>query len=138
MTCTKLAPIRSTVNVTEPFAPVRLAPVSVNGEAVPQVGVEILNDNGTWECIYIQLPGLQLFSNSLAQQTARENHQPVQVALGRRKDHLDRSVSQQHSYRSDQIVDLPVVGDAVSLVTENRELLRWFRAKFRIVLMHSS
>ena len=64
--------LRSMVQVKDPFAPVRLAPVSVNGTSVPQVGVEILNDDGAWEAINIHSQGYQLIPNTLVQQAARE------------------------------------------------------------------
>ena len=68
------ASIRSIVSSSDPFSPARLSPVSVNGSAVPQVGVEILNDEGRWECVNIHSQGYQLIPNSLVQQVAREIH----------------------------------------------------------------
>ena len=133
MTNLKPATLRSQVNVADPFSPVRLAPVSVNGEAVPQVGVEILNDNGTWECINIHSQGYQLISNSLAQQTAREI-----TSLSRWRWAEEKTIWTGRFlstlYRSDQIVELPEVGDAVSLGLRIENSYDG-SAKFRIVLM---
>ena len=103
--------IRSMVQVRDPFAPVRLAPVAVNGTSVPQVGVEILNDDGTWEAINIHSQGYQLIPNTLVQQAAREimsrsdlEWSPTQTIWTGRFLSL--------MYHSDRIVDVLGVGDA--------------------------
>ena len=133
MTNLKPATLRSQVRVSDPYAPVRLAPVSVNGEAVPQVAVEILTDDGTWQCLNIHSANYQLISNSLAQQTAREI-----TSLSRWRWVEERSIWTGRFlstlYRSDQIVELPEVGDAVSLGLRIENSYDG-SAKFRIVLM---
>ena len=133
MTGTKIAPIRSTVDVSDPFAPVRLAPVSVNGEAVPQVAVEILTDDGTWQCLNIHSQGYQLISNSLAQQTAREITSLSKWRWAQEKVlWTGRFLSV--LYRSDRIIELPEVGDAACLGLRFENSYD-ASAKFRISLM---
>jgi len=132
---TKLKPatLRSTVSVADPFAPVRLAPVSVNGESVAQVGVEILNDDDRWECINIHSQGYQLISNSLAQQTAREITSMSSLNWTEEKTiWTGRFLSTM--YRSDQIVEVPAVGDAIALGLRVENSYDG-SAKFRLVLM---
>ena len=129
----KPAALRSTVKVTDPFAQVRLAPVSVNGSAVPQVGVEIRNDEGDWECINIHSQGYQLISNSLAQQTAREITSMSSLDWTEEKTiWTGRFLST--LYRSDQIVEVPEVGDAIALGLRVENSYDG-SAKFRLVLM---
>ena len=105
---------RSRIQVTNPYSPVRLAPVSVSGQAVTQVGVEILDDQENWQTINIHSQGYQLISNSLAQQTAREI-----TSLSTLNWEEERTLWTGRflsiMYRSDQIVDIPEVGDAVAL-----------------------
>lgn len=106
--------LRSIVQVKDPFAPVRLAPVSVNGTSVPQVGVEILNDDGAWEAININSQGYQLIPNTLVQQAAREIMSRSDLQWNEEKTiWTGRFLSLM--YRSDRIIEVPVLGDAVSL-----------------------
>lgn len=129
----KMSSLRRTVKVTDPYAPVQLAPVSVGGESVSQVGVEILNDQESWECINIHSQGYQLISNSLVQQTAREI-----TSLSSMNWKEERTIWTGRylslMYRSDKVVDLPEVGDAVALgfrATNSYD----GSAKFRLDLM---
>jgi hypothetical protein len=105
----------------------------VNGEAVPQVGVEILTDDGTWQCINIHSQGYQLISNSLAQQTAREITSLSKWRWVEEKTiWTGRFLSTM--YRSDQIVELPEAGDAACLGLRFENSYD-ASAKFRISLM---
>lgn len=125
--------LRSMVQVKDPFAPVRLAPVSVNGTSVPQVGVEIFNDEGAWEAINIHSQGYQLIPNTLVQQAAREimsrsdlEWSPTQTIWTGRFLSL--------MYRSNRLEDVPGVGDAVALGLRVENSYDG-SAKFRLVLM---
>lgn len=125
--------LRSMVQVKDPFAPVRLAPVSVNGTSVPQVGVEILNDEGAWEAINIHSQGYQLIPNTLVQQAAREIMSRSDLQWNEEKRiWTGRFLSLM--YRSDRIVEVPSVGDAVSLGLRVENSYDG-SAKFRLVLM---
>ncbi len=58
---------RRQVQVKDPMAPVRLSPVHVNHSEVAHQAVEILNDEGAWECINIHSPLYQLIPNQTVQ-----------------------------------------------------------------------
>ena len=125
--------IRTAVATADPFAPVRLSPVSVNGSAVPQVGVEILNDEGRWECVNIHSQGYQLIPNSLVQQVAREITSRSSMNWTEEKTiWTGRFLSV--LYRSDHLRELPEVGDAVSLGLRVENSYDG-SAKFRLALM---
>ena len=125
--------LRSMVQVKDPFAAVRLAPVSVNGTSVPQVGVEILNDDGDWEAINIHSQGYQLIPNTLVQQAAREIMSRSELQWNEEKTiWTGRFLSLM--YRSDKIIEVPAVGDAVSLGLRVENSYDG-SAKFRLVLM---
>jgi hypothetical protein len=129
----RTALIRASVGATDPFAPVRLAPVSVNGASVPQVGVEIQNDNGRWECTNIHSQGYQLIPNSLVQQVANEITSRSSMNWSEEKTiWTGRFLS--ILYRSDHLVQLPEVGDAVSLGLRVENSYDG-SAKFRLALM---
>jgi|WetSurMetagenome_2_1015567.scaffolds.fasta_scaffold06315_2 hypothetical protein len=129
----RTALIRSSVEATDPFAPARLAPVSVNGASVPQVGVEIQNDDGSWECINIHSQGYQLIPNGLVQQAAREiTSRSSMNWVEERTIWTGRFLS--ILYRSDRMVQLPEVGDAVCLGLRVENSYDG-SAKFRIALM---
>ncbi len=55
---------RSRVKVTSPLAEVRAARVRVNGASVTHKGIEILNDEGEWDCINIHSANYNLISNT--------------------------------------------------------------------------
>jgi hypothetical protein len=127
------ASIRNLEHVSDPFAPVRLAPVSVNGTSVPQVGVEIMNDLGQWQCVNIHSQGYQLIPNSLVQQVAREITSRSSMAWSEEKT-IWTSRFLSILYRSDHLVQLPEVGDAVSLGLRVENSYDG-SAKFRLALM---
>ena len=125
--------IRSIVSASDPFSPARLSPVSVNGSAVPQVGVEVLNDEGHWECVNIHSQGYQLIPNSLVQQVAREITSRISMNWTEEKTiWTGRFLSV--LYRSDHLKELPEVGDAVSLGLRVENSYDG-SAKFRLALM---
>lgn len=124
---------RSVVAASDPFAPVRLSPVAVNGSAVPQVGVEILNDEGDWEALNIHSQGYQLIPNSLVQQAALEITSRSSMSwTEERTIWTGRFLS--ILYRSDRMIQLPEVGDAVSLGLRVENSYDG-SAKFRLALM---
>jgi hypothetical protein len=125
--------LRSSALVTDPFAAVRVAPVAVNGASVPQVGVEILNDAGSWECLNIHSQGYQLIPNTLVQQTAREITSLSALRwTEERRIWTGRFLSLM--YRSDRLVEIPEVGDAVALGLRVENSYDG-SARFRLVLM---
>jgi hypothetical protein len=132
-TADRTSAIRSMVEVKDPFARVRLAPVAVNGTSVPQVGVEIQTDDGRWECINIHSQGYQLIPNSLVQQVSREITSRSSMSWSEEKTiWTGRFLSV--LYRSDHLVQLPEVGDAVSLGLRVENSYDG-SAKFRLALM---
>jgi hypothetical protein len=133
VTTERPAAIRNGVVVADPFAPARLAPVSVNGTSVPQVGVEIKNDLGQWECVNIHSQGYQLIPNSLVQQVANEITSRSSMNWSEEKTiWTGRFLS--ILYRSDHLVQLPEVGDAVCLGLRVENSYDG-SAKFRLALM---
>ncbi len=127
------ASIRSIVSASDPFSPARLSPVSVNGSAVRQVAVELLNDEGRWECVNIHSPGYQLVPNTLVQQAAREIMSRSDLQWSQeRMVWTGRFLSLM--YRSDRIIEVPALGDAVSLGLRVENSYDG-SAKFRLVLM---
>jgi hypothetical protein len=125
--------LRPSVAASSAFAPVRLSPVAVNGSAVPQVGVEILNDDGKWECANIHSQGYQLIPNALVQQVANEITSRSTMTWSEEKTiWTGRFLS--ILYRSDHLVQLPEVGDAVCLGLRVENSYDG-SAKFRLALM---
>jgi hypothetical protein len=117
----------------DPFAPVRLAPVAVNGTSVPQVGVEIRRDDGCWECINIHSQGYQLIPNSLVQQAAREITSRSSMEWSEERTiWTGRFLSV--LFRSDRLIQLPEVGDAVCLGLRVENSYDG-SARFRLALM---
>lgn len=105
---------RSRVQVADPYAPVRVSPVRVNGSPVMNKGIEIINDAGEWECINIHSSGYQLVPNevmaSVTQEILSESDlmwtKVSQVWTGRYFAQL---------FSSNGIVEVPEVGDAICL-----------------------
>ena len=125
--------LRTAITAADPFTPVRLSPVSVNGTSVPQVGVEIRKDDGNWECVNIHSQGYQLIPNSLVQQVAREITSRSSMNWTEEKTiWTGRFLSV--LYRSDHLRELPEVGDAVSLGLRVENSYDG-SAKFRLTLM---
>jgi hypothetical protein len=127
------ASIRDLKQVSDPFAPVRLAPVSVNGTSVPQVGVEIMNDLGQWQCVNIHSQGYKLITNSLVRQVANEITSRSSMNWS-----VEKTISTGRFlsilYHSDHLVQLPEVGDAVCLGLRVENSYDG-SAKFRLALM---
>jgi len=125
--------IRTAVATADPFAPVRLSPVSVNGSAVPQVGVEILNDEGHWDCVDIHSAGYLLVQNQAVREAGTEIMSRSSMSwTEERTIWTGRFLSV--LYRSDHLRELPEVGDAVSLGLRVENSYDG-SAKFRMVLM---
>jgi len=125
--------LRKAVQVTDPLSPVRLAPVAVRGTEVSQVAVEILDDAEDWRPIAIHGEGYQLISNSIVQETAREIISMSPMTWKEEKT-IWTGGYLSTLYRSDQIVEIPEVDDAVALglrVTNSYD----GSAKFRLDLM---
>lgn len=102
------------VRVSDPLAEVRISPVRVNGSSVSNKGIEILNDEGEWECINIHSSTYNLIPNSIVAETTSQiladtaiQWEPTsEVWTGRYWAKL---------FMSDMTVDAPRVGDALSL-----------------------
>ena len=107
-------PRRKRVSVKDPLAPVRLSPVRVNGSSVSNKGIEILNDNGEWECINVHSSSYSLISNTEVDNTAKQilsdsgiTWKPMkEIWTGRYWAKL---------YKSDLSVEVPMLGDTLSL-----------------------
>jgi hypothetical protein len=61
----------SRVQVTDPFAEVRVSPVRVNGSPVLNKGIEIMTEDG-WECINIHSAAYQLVPNEVVASVTQE------------------------------------------------------------------
>lgn len=104
----------SRVQVTDPFAQVRVSPVRVNGSPVMNKGIEILSDDGNFVCINIHSAAYQLVPNEVVASVTQEIlggsdlewNQVNQVWTGRYFAQL---------FTSSGIVEVPEVGDALSL-----------------------
>jgi len=68
---------RSRVRVSSPLADVRLARVNVNGASVTHRGIEILTDEGDWECINIHSASYNLISNKRVAEVTDDMLTPV-------------------------------------------------------------
>ena len=107
-------PTRSRIQVSDPLAEVRVSPVRVNGSAVSNRGVELLNDAGEWECINIHSSSYNLIPNTLVEETTRQilgesalSWEPTgEIWTGRYWARL---------YKSDMTVEAPKVGDTLCL-----------------------
>ena len=108
-------PTRSRVLVNDPLAPVRISPVRVNGASVSNLGVEILNDAGEWECVSIHSADYNLVPNSEAdaviQQILSESglHWTIMNEIWTGGRYWARL------YMSDNSIEAPSVGDTISL-----------------------
>lgn len=105
---------RRQVQVTDPLAPVQLSPVRVNGSQVPNQAVEILNDDGAWECINIHSPLYKLIPNQTVQTVTNDIlgaselswKETTSVWTGRYFAQL---------FMSDGLQEVPVTGDTLAL-----------------------
>lgn len=107
-------PTRSRIQVSDPLAEVRISPVRVNGSSVANKGIEILNDEGVWECVNIHSASYNLIANTLAEETTTQilaesnlSWEPMsEIWTGR---------YWARTYKSDMTVEAPKVGDTLSL-----------------------
>ena len=105
---------RIRVSVENPLAPVRISPVRVNGSSVSNKGIEILNNNGEWECINVHSSSYNLIPNTLAAETTRQIldesslswEQTSEIWTGRYWARL---------YKSDMTVEVPKIRDILCL-----------------------
>jgi len=105
---------RTRVNVGSPLAEVRLAKVKVNGASVTHRGIEILNDEGEWECINIHSASYNLISNSRVEEvTQKILDESIISWTPHREVWTGRYWAKM--YRSDVSVAAPEVGDTLSL-----------------------
>jgi hypothetical protein len=124
---------RQKIQVEDPFADVRLSPVSVNGSTVTNLGVEILTDEGIWESVAIHSANYQLIPNADVEEAVQRildasSHQWQRV----RRIWTGRFLST--LYSSDLTTDIPGVGDAVALGLRAENSYDG-SAKCRLVLM---
>ncbi len=102
------------VQISDPLAEVRVSPVRVNGSSVANKGIEILNNNGEWECINVHSSSYNLIPNTLAAKTTGQildesslSWEPTsEIWTGRYWAKL---------YKSDMTVEASKVGDTLSL-----------------------
>ena len=105
---------RSRVKVTSPLAEVRAARVAVNGANVTHKGIEILNDEGEWDCINIHSANYNLISNTqVAEATEKILSESVIRWTPEREVWTGRYWAKM--FRSDVAVDAPQVDDTLSL-----------------------
>lgn len=105
---------RRRVQVADPFAPVRVSPVRVNGSPVMNKGIEIMNDDGEWECINIHSSGYQLVPNEVMASVTQEILGGSDLIWSKVKEvWTGRYFAQLFS--SNGIVEVPEVGDALCL-----------------------
>lgn len=105
---------KSKIQVSDPFADVRLSPVNVNGSTVENQAVEILDDDGEWQALAIHSGHYQLIPN-----------RDVADAAGRileQSDHTWRLIRRiwtgkflSNLYCSNLQVEVPDVHDAIAL-----------------------
>jgi len=104
----------SRVDVSDPLAPVRESSVRVNGSPVLNKGIEIINDDGAWECINIHSSSYKLVPNEVMASVTQEIlggsdlewNQVNQVWTGRYFAQL---------FTSNGVVEVPEVGDTLCL-----------------------
>ena len=124
---------RSRVRVSSPFAAVRTAPVNVNGSQVSNLAVEIRDDEGDWRCLNIHSAVYRLIPNALVNEIAEE----ILIQTGtcwtpEREIWTGRYWAK--LFRSDFNVDVPEVGDTLSLGLRVENSYDG-SCQFRIVLM---
>lgn len=105
---------KTRVQVTNPMAEVRLAPVRVSGTEVSNQAVEIRDDHGDWRCLAIHSSAYQLVPNTVVSEIAEE----IMVETGttwlpEREVWNGRFWAK--LYRSNLSIDVPAVGDTLSL-----------------------
>jgi len=124
---------RSRIQVSNPLAEVRVSPVRVNGSSVANKGIEILNDDGVWECTNIHSASYRLIPNTLVEETTRQilaesalSWEPKgEIWTGRYWARL---------YNSNMTVEAPKVGDTLSLALRIENSYD-ASCQFRLVLM---
>ena len=105
---------RKRVRVSDPLAQVRISPVRVNGHQVTHKGVEIQLDDGSWEAINIHTNDYNLIPNADAYRVAKQIL--TDSAYGWvQKDEIWTGRYWAALYQADVDVDVPSVGDALSL-----------------------
>ena len=105
---------RSRVKVTSPLAEVRAARVRVNGASVTHKGIEILNDEGEWDCINIHSANYNLISNTqVAEATEKILSESIIQWTPEREVWTGRYWAK--IFKSDVAVDAPQVDDTLSL-----------------------
>ena len=124
---------RSRIKASSPFSEVRVAPVSVHGNEVSSQAIEIRNDKGDWEVINIHSAVYRLIPNVLVNEIAEE----ILIQTGtcwtpEREIWTGRYWAK--LFRSDFNVDLPAVGDTLSLGLRVENSYDG-SCQFRIVLM---
>jgi len=105
---------RRQVEVSNPLAPVRISPVRVNGDFVSQKGIEILNDDGIYECLNIHSAQYNLIPNALVQDVTEEILAESDMEWNKVKD-VWTGRYWARLYNSDASIEVPTVGDTVSL-----------------------
>lgn len=105
---------RSRVKVSSPLAEVRAARVRVNGASVTHKGIEILNDEGEWDCINIHSANYNLISNT---QVAEATEKILSESIIRWTPEKEVWTGRYWAkmFRSDVAVDAPQVDDTLSL-----------------------
>ncbi len=105
---------RRIIDVSDPLSPVRISPVRVNGDFVSQKGIEIMNDDGIYECLNIHSSSYNLIPNTLAKEVTDEILDASEMDWRRVKD-IWTGRYWGRLYKSDASVEIPTVGDTVSL-----------------------
>ena len=105
---------RLRIQVRDPLAPVRVSPVRVNGSAVTNTAIEILDDEGAWQCLNIHSASYQLVPNEQVEQVTRA----ILDDTGMRWEPSGEVWSGRYWARmlkSDVAMKVPQVGDALKL-----------------------
>lgn len=105
---------RKRVSVEDPLAPVRLSPVRVNGNAVTHQGVEIQNDDGSWEAINIHSADYNLVSNADADRVTQRILAESALHWTKMKEVWTGRYWAQ-LLQSDTSIAVPSVGDTLNL-----------------------
>ncbi len=107
-------PSRSRIQVSDPLAEVRVSPVRVNGSSVANKGIEIINDDGVWECANIHSASYNLIPNTLVEETTSQILAESTLSWEPRGE-IWTGRYWARFYNSDMTVEAPKVGDILSL-----------------------
>lgn len=112
---TQQAKKSSRVQCKDPFAPVRLSPVRVNGSEVAHQAVEILNDQGIWQTIEVRSPHYQLIPNEAVLTATKDILAASDLSWREAGSTTWTGRFYSTSFISDGLIEVPSLNDTIAI-----------------------